>query len=354
MAAAHRAGAIAVSGAEPTRREALRDRPESFGFLALLRELERAHPDKPRIGRNATLKEEIVTLGQDPFLHFPDSNVSEYEERADRPPRIRSRFLGYFGPQGPLPLHTTVEALHWHQDGDDAFVAFTDMITGRFQQLFFRAWSDARGITQFDHAGDDRFQKYVGAFTGQASPALRDRGAVSDMVRLPMVGLAAARIKSPVRLRQMLEQILGVEVHVHEHMPMWMGFEDSDLSRLGERGSTLGQDCRLGARVQSVNEKIRITVRTESRAEYESFLPGGVNFARLTDLIFGYLGSETEVDIALELPGLQVQGARLGGAGTRGAALGWTAWMAPPPRPEGTYLGKAVFSAARPAAAQVS
>jgi type VI secretion system protein ImpH len=339
-----------MSATEPSRRAQLRETPERFGFFALLREMERANPDKPRIGRGVTLGEEVVTLGQDPFLHFPDSNISQYEEADGRPPRVRARFLGYFGPQGPLPLHTTVEAHQWFLNGDDAFVRFTDMITGRFQQLFFRAWSNARGITQFDHEGDDRFQTYVGAFTGKASPALCDRGEVADIARLPFEGLAATRIKSPVRLRQMLEQVLGVEIRIREHMPLWMTFEESDQSRIGEQGSTLGRDCRLGARVQSVNEKILLTVRTESRAEYESFLPGGTNFERLTDLLFCYLGPATDVDIALELPAKQVTGARLGGTGEgsgRGAALGWTAWMAPPPQDEGTYLGEAVFSASR-------
>lgn len=326
-----------------TRREDLLNDPSAFGFLSLLREIERANPDKPRVGRSTTLDEESVILGQDPFLNFPDSNISFYEEVKGRPPRMRSRFLGYFGPQGALPLHNTVEAYQWYSNRDDAFVRFTDIFTSRFQQLFFRAWSDARGITQYDHPEDDRFQNYVGSFVGLASPPLRDRGTVSDMARLPFVGMATSRIKSPVRLRQMLEQLLGVDIQVQEHMPVWMSFEPSDLSQLGQQGSSLGRDCRLGARVQSINEKILVSVRTESRPEYESFLPGGVNFSRLTDLLFWYLGPETDVDIAPSLPASQIQGAQLGG--TNGAALGWTAWMAPPPQDENAYMGEAVFSA---------
>jgi type VI secretion system protein ImpH len=353
MAAAHRSGATAVSagdappdGADLPRRKGLNRDPSAFGFFALMRDMERGNPGKPRIGRNATLKDEVVTLGQDPFLSFPDANISHYEEREGLPPRMRSRFLGYFGPQGALPLNTTVEVNQWYARKDDAFVRFADMFTGRFQQLFYRAWADARGITQYDHGEDDRFQVYVGSFAGLGSVALRDRGAVADVARLPVVGLAGSRIKSPVRLRQILEEILKVSVTVQEHVPVWMSFEPGDLTRLGEQGSTLGQDCRMGSRVQSVNEKIRVSIRTESRAEYESFLPGARNFARLTDLLFWYLGVETEVEIAPSLPADQVRGAQLGGqaAAGAGAALGWTAWMSPPPPQEGAYLGSAVFS----------
>lgn len=331
----------------PTRRDLLREAPARFGFLALLRELERGATDKPRIGLNATLNEEVATLGQDPFMAYPDGNISFYEEREGRPVRLRARFLGYYGPQGALPLHTTVEAYQWYTNRDDAFVAFTDMITGRFQQLFFRAWSDARGITQYDHPGDDRARRHLGSVLGLASPALQDRGPVPDLARVQVAGLAMGRVKSPVRLRQILEKVLGVGITIREHMPMWMNFEPGDQSRMGQQGATLGRDCRLGARVQSVNEKIEVQVRTESRPEYESFLPGGVNFARLQDLLFWYLGPEVAVDIAPALPATAVSGVALGGKPGQGAALGWTAWMAPPPAEPGAYLGNAVFAAER-------
>lgn len=321
----------------------MREDARQFGFLALMREFERGRPDLPRIGRNSTLKEEVVTLGQQPFLAFPDTNVASYDETTDRAPRVRVHFLGYFGPQGALPLNTTVEVHQWFHRRDDAFVRLADMFTGRFQQLFFRAWSDARGITQFDHPDDDRFQTYVGAFTGLASPALRGRGRVPDVARLPLVGLGLGRVKSAVRLRQVLEALCDVAISIEEHVPVWLSFEPGDLTKLGQQGSQLGVNCRLGARVQSVNEKIRVSVRTESLPQYQSFLPGGSSFTRLTELLFWYLGHETEVEIAPSLPADQVRGMTLGKSG----ALGWTGWLSPPAAPPGTYRGDAVFSSER-------
>ncbi len=335
-----------AAGKKPSeRRAALMARPADFGFFSLLREIERANPKLPRIGRNQTMREEAVRLGQEPFQAFPDANVTQVQDRDGGKLRVRSAFLGYFGPQGPLPLNTTAEVEQWYRFGDDAFVRLADIFTNRFQQMFFRAWSDARGICQFDHPTDDRFQVYVGAPIGGASAALRDRGKVPDMARLPLVGIAAARIKSPVRLRQILETICGVTITIEENIPVWLPFETSDMSRLGAKGSSLGRDCRLGSRVQSVNEKIRVSVRTESLAEYQSFLPGAANFIRLTELLFWYLGHEIEVDIAPSLPADQIIGMSLG----KGGALGWTGWMAPPPATPGTYRSDAVFSSERKA-----
>lgn len=325
------------------RRAALLAEPARFGFLALLREIERAQPHAPRIGRNETLRQEAVRLGQEPFQAFPDSNVSQAGETPDGKLRVRSNFLGYFGPQGALPLNTTAEVQQWYLFNDDAFVRFADLFTNRFQQLFFRAWSDARGITQYDHPDDDRFQTYVGAAIGLASPALQNRGQVPDMTRLPLVGLAMARVKSPVRLRQILQSLYGVAVEIIENVPVWLTFETSDLTRLGMANAGLGRDCRLGSRVQSVNEKIRVAVRTNSLPEYQSFLPGGSSFQRLTELLFTYLGHETEVEIAPSLPADQITGVVLG----KGAALGWTGWLAPPAADAGTYRSDAVFASDR-------
>lgn len=328
----------------PSRREALRAAPERFGFLAVLREFERGAPDKPRIGRNATLKDEVVTLGQDPFLAFPDSNISAFVEREGRTPRLRARFLGYFGPQGALPLTTTGEACQWLLKRDEAFVRFADLFAGRFQQLFYRVWANARGITQFDHP-DDGFRTWVGAPLGLASPALRDLGRVPDMALLPVAGLATGRVPSPVRLRQILQTVLGTRIRIEEHRPMWMEFEPDDLSRMGRARVCLGVDARLGSRVQSVNDKIRITVETRSLPEYESFLPGAAAFARLAELVHRYLGPSVEAEVAPALPADQVPPARLGGAKAGGAAVGWTAWLAPAPGAPGEMRTDAAFSA---------
>lgn len=325
------------------RRDDLKADPAAFGFLALMRDVERGQPTQPRIGRNQNLREEVVRLGQEPFQAFPDRNVSQVTENAEGKLRVRSNFLGYFGPQGALPMNTTAEVQQWYMFKDEAFVRLADLFTNRFQQLFFRAWSDARGITQYDHPEDDRFQGYVGAPVGLASPSLQGRGTVPDMARLPLVGIAMARVKSPVRLRQILESLCGVSVEIEENVPVWLGFEDSDLTRLGAANSGLGRDCRLGSRVQSVNEKIRVAVKTESLPQYQSFLPGGSSFQRLTELLFTYLGHETEVEIAPSLPADQIKGIALGKVG----ALGWTGWIAPPPAEPGTYRSDAVFASDR-------
>ena len=63
--------------------------PWRFDFLAVMRELERTYPDKPRIGDSTVVAEDVVALGQDPYLEFPASNVSSFEETASGVPRLQ-------------------------------------------------------------------------------------------------------------------------------------------------------------------------------------------------------------------------------------------------------------------------
>ena len=295
------------------------------GLLALLRQLERNAPHKPRIGRNSRLRDEIVRLGQDPFLAFPESEVNRHET-AGGVPQVRTRFLGFFGPQGALPLNTTEEVLGWFEGGDAAFVAFCDILVARFHQLFYRSWADARAIAQFDRPEEDRFRAYLLSLAGAGTPATMGDSLIEDSVRAGLAGLFSGRVKSPVRLRQMLSERLDARIAVDEMVPVWLDFEPDALTALGAQCSTLGADMHLGARAQSVSAKICIHVRVRSLAAYRRFLPGGADNTLLREIVAWYLGQTFDVDVALWLPLREVQPAALG----QTAELGWMACVAPP------------------------
>lgn len=309
-------------------------RDPNYGFLALLRTLERQAGDKPRIGRSKRTRDDIVRLGQDPFLAFPDREVSEVALDVNRR-EVRSPVMGFFGPFGALPLNTTEEVLRWTDSGDKAFVEFTDIFATRFIQLFYRAWADARPIVQFDHGADDRFQKYLLSLVGLGSPAYRDQADVLDTLRLRYTALFLGRIKSPRRLQQILKLHLNTDVEIEELVPSWMVFEPDSLSRLGAMGSTLGQDTHLGSRIQSVGEKICVHVYADTLDAYERMLPGGADHVQLDMVVASYLGITLEVDVAVWLPHGEVPPAKLGEAGT----LGWMACMTPPKDVDGYVQG---------------
>ncbi|MBA3448715.1 MAG: type VI secretion system baseplate subunit TssG [Pseudaminobacter sp.] len=303
----------------------LKSEPEHVDLFAALRELERSAKGKPRIGDSAVRAEDVVDLGQDPFLEFPASNISAYEETERGAPKLFSRFLGFFGPQGALPLNTTVEAFHWSSARDPSFARFTDIFSNRFLQLFFRAWADARPIAQHDRPDQDRFFRYVASFAGIGADSLSERDSLADISKLPFAGLVSSRIKSASRLRQLVCGVLHVDADVEERIGSWLVFEPADRLKLGQEGGVLGVDTILGNRVYSINDKICVVIRAGDLEQYRKFLPNGSMSDKLTDLVFFYIGHRFEFDVKLSLPARSAPAARLGVSGE----LGWTAWIAP-------------------------
>ncbi len=318
------------------------DQPvDGIGFLNFLRAVEQRNAEKPRIGSNTALREEAVNIGQDPLMAFPIHDLNRLLDGKRSLPEVRNNIIGFFGSNGALPLDITEEVYRWALSGDMAFVRFTDIFATRFQQLFFRAWSDARAITQFDHPHDDRFANYVGAVLGIGTPAFQSRDSLHDLNKIALAPLALGRVKSPRKLQQMLETDLGADIAVEEHVPVWIAFEEDARNALGMAGSSLGRDMYLGARAQSVEEKIVLHIHAETLAEYRAFLPGGTSHARLQDIVNWYLGAAYEVNVSLTLPADQVQAAKIG----ESAELGWMAVMPPRiPPPANTPVQGATYA----------
>ncbi|MFK7836771.1 MAG: type VI secretion system baseplate subunit TssG [Sulfitobacter sp.] len=303
---------------------------EAFGkgLFNMLRQLEREGQHAPRIGKNQRLREALVQLGQDPYLAFPDTDLARVDVHAN-PPKIRAQFLGFFGPQGAFPLVWTEEVRRWFDAGDPSFVAFTDIFAARFQELFFRAWSDARAITQFDHEAEDRFSDYLLALVGTGTPSFQNRDSLPDAARKRLAPLAAGRVKSPVKLRQMLQELFGtsVRIDIEELVPSWLEFEENALTKVGMQSATMGRDLHLGSKVRSIGEKITIHVYVDNYETYERFLPGGVDQIELRDLVFWYLGQAFDIEVCLWLPKPEIRPAVLG----QTIKVGWMACIAPDP-----------------------
>ena len=299
--------------------------PWRFDFFTLMRRLERSFPERPRVGDSASLREEVVLLGQDPFLDFPASNVSRVERTTNGRIRVHAKFLGMLGPQGALPLSTTEEAHGWSTMRDEAFARFLDILNHRFLQLFYRAWADARPIVQHDRPDADRFLTYVGAMIGVGSKPYRGLDTVPDLAKLAFAGLMGPQAKSASRLRSFIAGLFGVRVEIEQFVGTRLAIEQGERSRLGARNGTLGVDMLVGGTVYSVQDKIRIRIYTASLAEYMRFLPTGDRCEPLADAVFFYVGDQLDWEVELALPSREVAPTKLAGFGQ----LGWTSWMSP-------------------------
>jgi type VI secretion system protein ImpH len=301
------------------------DEPERHDFFIVMRRLERHFANRPRIGDTATRRHEYVKIGQDPFLAFPASNLSDARREDNGEFNVLVRFLGLLGPQGALPLALTAEAQEYMLAEDDALPRFLDIFNNRFIQLFFRAWGNSRPIVHHDRPDDDRFETYVGATVGLGSSVFRNLDSVPDIAKIGFAGLMGPAAKSASRLRDLISGMFGVKVEVEEFVGMRLMFEPDQLSVIGKANAALGKDTLLGAGVFSVQDKIRLRIFVPTLDSYREFLPTGNLSRLLAEMYFFYAGAEIDWDVELAIPAGECAPVRLGQSGQ----LGWTTWMAP-------------------------
>ena len=301
--------------------------PWRFDYFTVLRHLERVHDDRPRIGESATLGDELVLLGQDPFMEFPASNLArvEYGDDEDKPLKIFVKYMGLLGPQGALPLATTEEAYHHILANDDAFPRFLDIFNHRFLQLFFRAWANSRPIAQHDRPAADRFFAYIGSAIGSGSEPYRNLDSIPDAAKLCFAGLLGSQAKSASRLASALCGLFELTAEVDEFVGTRLMLDAQEYTILGKHHNVLGEGTMLGRGVYSVQDKIRVRIYTQSLAQYIRFLPSGDLCEPLADLVYFYNGAQLDWDTELAIPSGAVEPIRLGQFGQ----LGWTTWMAP-------------------------
>jgi type VI secretion system protein ImpH len=301
----------------------IKHEPWRFDFFATMRRIERSFPDRPRIGDSSSTRHEYLSLGQEPYMDFPASNLARAEQAASGRLQILTKFLGMLGPQGALPLATTEEVQSWVLMRDEAFPRFLDLLNNRFLQLFFRAWADARPAAHRDRPKDDRFVAYVGSMIGLGSPIYQGLDTVPDAGKLSFAGLMAAQARSSARLRGLLAGMFGLRVEIDELVGCYLKLDAADRTRLGQANAGLGSDILVGASVFSVQDKIRVRLFTNSMREYTQFLPSGGRSEPLVDIMYFYIGDELEWEVELAIPTEQVQPVQLSKFGQ----LGWTSWL---------------------------
>ena len=305
----------------------LQEDPYSFSFLNAVRMLECIHSDKPRLGSSQRATDDPVRLSHGPSLAFESSTITSFElGKGDEVSRLESRFLGLFGPNGPLPLHLTEYTRdRIRHSGDRSLAAFSDVFHHRMLCLFYRAWANAEPTVHHDRPQSDRFGYYVGSTFGLGMESLRGVDAIADRNKLYFAGLLACQTHHPEGLESILNAYFGVQVQVCEFIGEWLELPENSLWHLGRSRitGTLGSSVVLGARVWNCQSKFRLLIGPLDRGHYDSFLPGGECMEHVLALVRNYIGDEMYWDINLVLRTEEVPPLQLNGT----CRLGWSTWL---------------------------
>lgn len=317
---------------DPVELEQLLERDAArMDFFQVLRLLENARPDLPRIGASLRLRDDAVRFGQDPALTFHPAALAGFV-RADGDARARLavNFFGLLGANGPMPLHITEYVRdRLRHGGDGTMLAFLDVFHHRMLALFYRARATAEPVISLDRADNDRFSTFVGSMFGIGAPAMRERDAIGDFAKLHFAGLLANKTRPASGLVTILRAYFKVAFRIEQFVGHWLRLPDEAQSRIGGEftaaaGNRLGGTMVLGRAVWDCQHRFRIVIGPLDYADYGRFMPGGESMERLQAWVRNYVGLALDWDVRLVLKKEQRPPLRLGGA-TR---LGWSTWVA--------------------------
>ena len=309
----------------------LKSEPWRFDFFQAMRLIECHYADKPRLGKSIKASDDAIRLAQAAELDFAPSALAAWEAgKEGHPDRLLVRFLGLFGPNGPLPLHLTEyarERLRYH--GDKTFLRFADIFHHRILSLFYRAWADGQPTVHYDRVqkgiDEDRFSAYLGSLFGIGAASLRDRDAMPDRAKLHFAGHFACQTRHADGLRTIIADYFGIGTRIHQFVGEWMEIVMREQTRLGmhEQAGRLGFSTVLGERVYGCQHKFRIELGPMDMAHYRGLLPGQFGLTELVAIVRNYIGDELVWDVNLILRKEDIPPLRLDG----GTQLGWTTWM---------------------------
>ncbi|MEH6836753.1 MULTISPECIES: type VI secretion system baseplate subunit TssG [Falsihalocynthiibacter] len=307
-----------------THFENLTESPESHHIFLALRIIEAQFPDSPELGRSRRPREDAVRLGQEARMAFPPTTIRSFTPPdANGPAQLINRFFGFFGPNGPLPVHLTEYARERQiNNRDPSFVAFANMLTHRLMSLLYRAWVTGQPAVDFDRGSDSEFESHVAALAGLHGEHLRNRDAMPDLSKRHFSGQLAQGAKNAEGLVALLSSFFHAKFHLQEFVGSWLELEPEDRWQLGAPGG-LGQTTSVGTRVWSRAAKFRLIVGPVSLEEYKRLMPGSMAIEKLVAIVRNYVGDVLDWDVNIILRGDQVPAMILG----QDARLGYTTWV---------------------------
>ncbi len=336
----------------PALIEQLLREPGAFDFLRAVQVLEaqRAVPGGRRapkpVGSDHPTAEVGVRFGAAASLAFPAKPIAAVRSESsagDQAPiyEVLVSFFGLFGPAATLPTHYTETLLQRLHAKDHSLKDFLNAFQDRSLALFYRAWSKYRlplayGSTERSRGEIDPILSSILCLVGLAPRARGKALEIGELAEAHHAGFFSDRRRSASGLSALLGGLLRCQVRVEQFVGQWVELDADAWSRLGDgpgpgSPARLGNESVLGARVWSVDSRVRIVAGPLDRERFRRLWPGGAPVRFLWGLLRAYLGPLLQCDLVWELaPGAPVP-QHLGGDQRLGrdSWLGWSGFGGP-------------------------
>ena len=284
--------------------EALGERLPQASLYRFCQLLEAALPGNPPLGSTSNPADDPVRFRPHPGMGFPASELKAFEtdeEHPLRPVTVRTRLLGLYGVDSPMPT-AYLDDIAQRREGHEALEAFLDIFNHRVFTQFYRIWRKYSYPASFTAGGVDDTSQCLLGLIGLGIPGTAEHIATPVSRFLALLGvmrLPTRNAEGVVALVKLLAP--GTQARVTPHWPRKVPLaRPASLSR--RQPVRLGQGTPLGASGADANSQLLLVLSTEDLDEARGWLPGGQLHSDLLVLLRVYLGWRCTARLQLSLP----------------------------------------------------
>ncbi|WER50126.1 type VI secretion system baseplate subunit TssG [Cupriavidus sp. WKF15] len=290
--------------------------------------IELSAPRHPPLGTTDSPANEPVRFRSHGRLGFPGREIQSVEhdsDRPDRPPVVRTTFLGLYGVDARMPSYF-VDEIAQRRDGAEPLAAFLDLFHHRIVTQFYRVARKYRYPVGFRAGGQDEVSRYLLSLLGLGlGETCAGKAPVENTVGtqklLSMLGLASQRTRTAEGLAGVLQHAVpDAQIAVEEFFPVWVRLDTPEPMPLGE-------NCVLGRGFYDRANAVRVVITPQARESVLGLMPGRNMHGELMALLRFYLGYTAHARLEMEVrPELMPAPA----LNSEQVSLGYTTQLKPP------------------------
>jgi type VI secretion system protein ImpH len=284
--------------------EAMKGRVAEANLYRFCQLLEKALPDHPPLGSTTDPANDPVRFRPDSGMGFPAGELKSieiHENHLRRPATVRTRVLGLYGVDSPLPT-AFLDDIAQRREGHEALEAFLDIFNHRIFTQFYRIWRKYSYPATFETGGCDATSQCLLGLIGLGIPGTAERIATPLSRFLALLSVMRLPTRNAEGIMALVTLLApNTQAKVAPHWPQKIAL--AQPASLSTRCPvTLSQGTPLGAVGHDVNSQLQLSLSTEDRDEARAWLPGGQLYNDLLVLLRVYLGWRCTARLQLSLP----------------------------------------------------
>lgn len=283
-------------------------------FYRLCQLLEQENPDSPGLGATSHPGDDPVRFRPWPGMGFPVSTLKAVEtddDHPERPPTVRTTFLGMYGVDSPLPS-TYLDDIAQRQEGHEAVTAFLDIFSHRITTQYYRIWRKYAYPATFAAGGRDATSQCLLGLVGLGIPGTAEQVATPVSRFLALLGTMRLPTRNAEGIRALVS-LLAPQTRATITGADPVRVQIGNRSGLGAGHRVrLSQRATLGKTGKEACSRVRVTLVTDDPDEAQGWLPGGHLHTDLLVLMRVYLGYRSDARLRLTVPVSLLPEPRLG------------------------------------------